>query len=127
MVPDTFSPPEAAIKSWWNGFAAGDNKWMTISQNCSTVASEALIVGLLATYEVNESFHVPLESHVIWGPDDVAAFATIVKVFVEGNHNTKGKPPTASPDWMENDDSLRSQWPVPSCPGHGGPDTTCEG
>ena len=37
---------EAAIEAWWIKFSSDpSNKWLTLTQNCSTVVSDALKVG----------------------------------------------------------------------------------
>ena len=54
---------EEAIEKWWNDFKK-ENKWKTLSQNCSTTAADALKAG--GAYN---------ELEVTWTPADVERYA----------------------------------------------------
>jgi hypothetical protein len=58
---------EQAIEDWWGNYK-DSHKWKTLSNNCSTVASEALKQGGAKTGFFNSN-------KIIWTPNDVKNFA----------------------------------------------------
>ena len=66
---------EDSIRKWWDEFSNDDdNLWSTFSQNCSTVAAEALKRGGAST----EWWDMWNGWNVIWTPGDVRRFAEAI-------------------------------------------------
>jgi len=63
---------EAAIEKWWNDFRK-NNKWKTLSTNCSFVAAQGLKVG-----GGGQPWWVSADN-LVWTPTDVAGFARDVQ------------------------------------------------
>ncbi len=59
---------ENKIKDWWLNFKT-NNKWKTLSQNCSTTVAEALKEGGAG------SFWSLKDNNLFWTPEDVRVFA----------------------------------------------------
>lgn len=64
---------EAAIQKWWDTFKT-ENKWKTLSQNCSTTAADALKAG-----GADVLWRDVLKAHnMVWTPADVGDYANAI-------------------------------------------------
>jgi len=71
---------ENAIAAWWNQFKNDpNNKWETLSQNCSTTVAEALKAGNASTpwWDFWSSWNI------VWTPADVEEFARAINKKLE--------------------------------------------
>jgi hypothetical protein len=71
---------ENAIAVWWNQFKNDpNNKWKTLSQNCSTTVAEALKAGNASTpwWDFWSSWNI------VWTPADVEEFARAINKKLE--------------------------------------------
>jgi hypothetical protein len=66
---------EAAIQSWWDTFSGdSNNKWKTLSKNCSTTAADALKAG-----GADVRWRDVFKGHnMVWTPADVEEFANAI-------------------------------------------------
>jgi RHS repeat-associated protein len=70
---------EDAIKKWWSKFRT-DNRWKTLSQNCSTTVAEALDAG-------GGRKRAPVASHhFVWTPADIEDYARQIKAAGNGQY-----------------------------------------
>ncbi len=69
---------EGAIENWWKSFKK-NNKWKTLSQNCSTTAADALKAGGAKVKWTD----LLTQFNLIWTPNNVAEFANAVYKYSE--------------------------------------------
>lgn len=70
---------EDAIEKWWDKYK-DENKWKTLSQNCSTVGAEALKAG------GGGGWYWWSAHNLIWKPNDVKSFAEKIQDY-ENSHS----------------------------------------
>jgi RHS repeat-associated protein len=76
---------EKAILDWWVKFRKRENKWKTVSQNCSTVVVEAVKAG-----GADVSWTSTWDAHnLMWTPADVEKYAKAVKAYLEERERKK--------------------------------------
>mgnify|MGYP000932422544 CR=1 FL=1 len=71
---------ETAIQQWWNDFRSdSDNKWKTLSQNCSTTIADGLKAGNASTpwWDFWNSWNI------VWTPSDIESFARAINKKLE--------------------------------------------